>query len=381
MESKTYSEKVDEWLFSKSGCHIIDFCRKFGYYPIAQKIMELDEHDEKKSKAIMSKDSELKALYISASKDDFTISRKGKNRSFTGYFKHIITGWVVEDLVMTMLKEQGIDIVHNGHDENRKICIGKKDVTQDADFRITVGNVVRKIELTGDYNNVLCERGFIEKRAPSLIKTWRDKGIWLYRDLSHGKYVLVDFATEKVKLHLRNHNTISADWSKDVHRYVLEENGKKIRDEKLLAAEIISVVGCSIDGKEQPQIDEVIDEDSPPIYFELGGNRRNAKSNVETGIAYPGVVRSKNECIKPLQKERYAEGASLGTLDKAIQKSRMTGVEAEKVKKPENQKPKVETNTALINQPTPTVSDDYDDGSESDVDDWESVDLGDEDFV
>ena len=339
MESKTYSQKVDDWLFQKSGCHVIDFCRKFGYYSIAQKIMELDEHEEKKSKVIIYKDAELNQLYTAASKDEFTIRRKGQNRSFTGYFKHLITAWVVEDLVMMMLKEQGIDIVHNGHDENRKICIGK-DVTQDADFRITVGNVVRKIELTGDYNDVLCDRGFIEKRAPSLIKTWRDKGIWLYRDLRHGKYVLVDFATEKVKLHLRNHNTISAGWSKDVHRYVLEENGKKIRDEKLLAAEIISVVGCSIDGKKQPQLDEVIDKDSPPIYFELGGIRKVVKSE-------------EKQQLKPHKPK-------------------------EEIKQ---KQPKVESNTALLNQPTPTVSDDYDDGSESDVDDWESVDLGDEDFV
>ena len=370
MESKTYSQKVDEWLFAKSGCHIIDFCRKFGYYNLALKIMTLDESDEKKSKAIMSKDPELKALYIAASKDESTIARKGKNRSFTAYFKHVITGWVVEDLVMAMLKKQGIDIVNNGHDSNRKIAIGK-DVTQDADFRITVGKNTRKIELTGEFNQILSQDGFIEKRAPALVHVWKEKGIWLYRDLMHGKYVLIDFATEKVKLHLRRHNNVLANWSKDVHRYVLSENGKKVRDDKLLAAELISVVGCSIKDKEQPKIEEVEDKDSPPQDYGLGGIRRNAKSNAETGIAYPGIESTPNECIKPIQKERYAEGASLVMLDKAIQKSRMTGEEAAKVKKPEKQKPKV--SKLPVSQPPPQ--------QESEEELPVDYDYGDSDFV
>lgn len=350
MESKTYSQKVDEWLFAKSGCHIIDFCRKFGYYPLAIKIMALDENDEKKSKAIMSKDAELKNHYIKCSKDPQSIARKGNNRSWTRYFKDLITGWVVEDLVMEMLKEQGIEIEHNGHDSKRRIAIGN-DVTQDSDFVIKVGNVSRKVELTNEFNHLLERKGFIEKRVPALLNVWKEKGIWIYRDLTNGKYVLIDFATEKVKLHLRRHNNVREDWAKDVHRYVLSENGKKVRDDKLLAPEIISVVGCSIDGREQPKIEEIEDKDSPPQDFGLGGNRRNAKSKAETGIAYPGVERTKNECIKPLQKERYAEGASLGTLDKAILKSRMTGEEAAKVKKPEKQKTKV--SQSPVPQPPP----------------------------
>ena len=350
MESKTYSQKVDEWLFAKSGCHIIDFCRKFGYYPLAIKIMALDENDEKKSKAIMSKDAELKNHYIKCSKDPQSIARKGNNRSWTRYFKDLITGWVVEDLVMEMLKEQGIEIEHNGHDAKRRIAIGN-DVTQDADFVIKVGKVSRQVELTNEFNQLLAKNGFIEKRVPALLNVWKEKGIWIYRDLMNGKYVLVDFATEHVKLHLRRHNNVQADWSKDVHRYVLAENGKKVRDDKLLSAEIISVVGCSIDGREQPKIEEIEDKDSPPQNYGVGGNRRNVKSNVEAGIAYPGIKETRREDIKFIQKERYAEGIPLEKFDKAIQKSRVTSEEAAKVKKPENLKTKFSQSPAP--QPPP----------------------------
>ena len=293
MESKTYSQKVDEWLFAKSGCHIIDFCRKFGYYPLAIKIMALDENDEKKSKAIMAKDAELKSHYITCSKDPQSIARKGNNRSWTRYFKDLITGWVVEDLVMEMLKEQGIEIEHNGHDAKRRIAIGN-DVTQDADFVIKVGKVSRKVELTNEFNRILEKNGFIEKRVPALLNVWKEKGIWIYRDLMNGKYVLIDFATEPVKLHLRRHNNVLADWSKDVHRYVLAENGKKVRDDKLLAAEIISVVGCSIDGKEQPKIEEIADSDSPPQDYDIGGVRRK-KIALEKSSAKGEKVDSKQK--------------------------------------------------------------------------------------
>lgn len=323
MESKTYSQKVDEWLFAKSGCHIIDFCRKFGYYNLALKIMSLDESDEKKSKAIMAKDAELKALYIAASKDESTIARKGKNRSFTAYFKHVITGWVVEDLVMAMLKKQGIDIVNNGHDSNRKIAIGK-DVTQDADFRITVGKNTRKIELTGEFNQILSQDGFIEKRAPALVHVWKEKGIWLYRDLMHGKYVLIDFATEKVKLHLRRHNNVLANWSKDVHRYVLSENGKKVRDDKLLAAELISVVGCSIKDKEQPSLDEIVDVDSPPQDYEIGGTRKGKNVTPVSQIGSVGVDEMPKKPIVEKKKEYVKQSTVQETKSRVISKPKVS---------------------------------------------------------
>lgn len=323
MESKTYSQKVDEWLFAKSGCHIIDFCRKFGYYNLALKIMSLDESDEKKSKAIMAKDAELKALYIAASKDESTIARKGKNRSFTAYFKHVITGWVVEDLVMAMLKKQGIDIVNNGHDSNRRIAIGK-DVTQDADFRITVGKNTRKIELTGEFNQILSQDGFIEKRAPALVHVWKEKGIWLYRDLMHGKYVLIDFATEKVKLHLRRHNNVLANWSKDVHRYVLSENGKKVRDDKLLAAELISVVGCSIKDKEQPSLDEIVDVDSPPHDYEIGGTRKGKKVSLVSQKGSTGVDEMPKKPIVEKKKEYVKQSTAQETKSRVISKPKVS---------------------------------------------------------
>lgn len=280
MEGKTYSQKVESWLFSKSGCHLQDFCRKFGYYPLAQKIMALDENDEKKSKAIIAKDAELKRHYLMCSKDAMSIARKGEQRSWTQYFKDLITGWVMEDVMLELLKRNGLEVVHNGRDAARHIAIGN-GVSTEADFQVKVGSVIRKVELSNELNTILGNEGYIEKRSPTLINLWKTKAIWVYRELSTDKYVLIDFATEKVKLHLRSHNTGKSNWAKDVNRYVLKENGKIPRDGKLLIPELISVVGCGIDGVEQPLLEEVEDKDSPPKLFSLGGLRKTCAISSE----------------------------------------------------------------------------------------------------
>ena len=226
MDSMTFSEKVESWIYEKSGCKLQDFCRKFKYADLETKIMGLDEHDEKKTKLIVSKDSELKQLYLDCASSEKFISRKGKNRSFTEYFKTLVTGWILEDITLAMFKRQGIEITHNGRDKKRKIkSVG--EVSQDPDFIIKIGENERELELSCAFCNILKNEGFIEKRCPSLVNLWNRKALWLYRDIRRGKYVLVDFATERVTLHLRKHNTTCNDWSKDVHRYILEENNKK----------------------------------------------------------------------------------------------------------------------------------------------------------
>lgn len=275
----TYSQKVGSWIKEKSGSNLQDFCKRFGYYSVAAKIMSLDENDERGTKIAISRDKELKDLYIACSKSPKAISRKGDNRSWTQYFKDLITGWVLEDLTMEQFKRQGIDIRHNGMDSKRVIEVDG-NVSQDADFIVTVGDVSRRVELTNEFNSILYEQGFIEKRAPALFNLWKNKGIWVFRDIDRGQYVLVDFGTENIVLHLRHHNNTSKDWSKDVHRYVLSENGKKVRDERMLAAEIISVVGCSIEGREQPALTEIEDKDSPPQVFTIEGRFRGKEQKL-----------------------------------------------------------------------------------------------------
>ena len=270
MNRSKYAKNVGEWLEIRSGCTLSDFCTKFGYDPIYATIIGFDPSDEKKNGQTIRNIKELKSFYSKAYKDECFMRRCGKNRTVTSYCQYLITGWIMEDLTIEMFRRQGIEISHNGTDSIRKIEIDGS-VTQNADCIIKVGGNSRKVELSNEFNFILGENGFIEKRAPALYSLWKEKGIWLYRDLINCKYVLIDFATENVKLHLRRHNTVKDDWSKDVHRYILEKNWKKVRDERLLAPELISVVGCGIEGKEQPELSEVIDEDSPSQDWDIGG--------------------------------------------------------------------------------------------------------------
>lgn len=269
MQSKPYSKKVNDWLMSTSGCGLGDFCRKFGYPRRETRIVEeLDEEDEAKTKSIIRRDKELTALWRSSKDNESVNLRKGKNRSLTEFYKTLVTGWVVEDLVISMLTQKGIDVRHNGADTQRDIDKANS-VSQAPDILVTVGDNSRTVELTCEFNDILSRDGYIEKRAPALYNLWQKKSLWLYFDLPSGKYILVDFATEPTSLTLRWHDY----WQKDAHRYTLEENGKKIRDDRLLAAELISVVGCDIKGKEQPEINEEIDCVSPPREWGIGGVR------------------------------------------------------------------------------------------------------------
>ena len=274
MSEKSYTHKVNEWLVSNARCSVIDCCIKFGYYPIAVKIMGMDDNNKGQIQKTLKSDKSIKELYLRYSNDKDANMRKGKNRNWTTFFQDMITGWVLEDLVIEMFRRQGVDIGHNGKDFQRVIDIGK-DVSQESDCVVKVGEITRKVELSNEFNTILDDYGYIEKRSPAIYNLWRNKAIWLYRELKSGKYVLIDFATEPVKTHIRYHQV----WDKDVHRYVLEENGKKVRDDRLLAPELISVAGCGIDGKDQPELTEIIDSDSPPRVWGLGGKKNDGNKN------------------------------------------------------------------------------------------------------
>ena len=255
---ETFSKKVESWLMATSKLSLLELCKHFKYPATETKIMEINAADEKQGRAIVARNADIKALYLQASKDSRFIARKGANRNWTQYFQDLITGWVLEDLMVARLRKQGLEVIHNGWDAARKIIAD--DVTQDADLEIKVGDNVRKVELVCEFNPILERDGYIEKRTPALRKLWENKCIWVYMDLPSAKYVLIDFAVEPIVSKLRYH----AKWDKDVNRYVLADNNKKIRDDKMLIAELVSVVGCGIEGKKQPDFIEVEDKDSPP---------------------------------------------------------------------------------------------------------------------
>lgn len=299
---QTYSQKVNDWLVVKSGCTLIDFCRKFGYKGDYIKMLSFDPSDEKPNKAAIIESPFLKTFYCKAYKSKPFLKRCGEGRTVTHYCQDLIAGWVMEDLTIEMFKSQGIEVFHNGKDFTRTIEI-EGAVTQDADCMMKVGDSVRKVELSNEFNNIMQEQGFAEKRMPALHQLWKDKGIWLYRELNSGRYILVDFATEEVVLHLRHHNT-SAQWGKDVHRYFLEENGKKIREDRLLAPELISLVGCSIDGREQPQLKEIVDEDSPPQIWWTCGRFKDDMEKENDTRAKEDKPPSPTTPVKPIQEKK-----------------------------------------------------------------------------
>lgn len=295
-----YSKKVNDWLEVNSGYTLLEYCKMLKYYPATIKIMELDDDNKKQIQAALKSDAELKDIYLSFDRESSARTRKG-NRTWTRFFQDIITGWVMEDLTIEMLRRQGIEIDHTGKDSQRRIYIGKT-VSQASDCIVKVGDVKRRLELTNEFNSLMVQDGYIEKRAPALSNLWKAKAIWLYRELESGKYVLIDFATEKVITHFRHHQR----WGKDVQRYILAENGKRIRDDRLLAAELISVAGCGIEGVEQPKMEVLMDEGSPPHNPELIGGippRKTSQENKPKEEEPTQTPKKETEKIEPPQQQ------------------------------------------------------------------------------
>ena len=369
-KENSYAWKIEKELWEKKQIYLADICAKLHYPDINCRIMRLDETvSPKEQQAAIKKDKEILALYLQFSKDGNANARKGANRSWTEYFKQLIVGGVEEDLFLLLLRKNGFKANRNGRDKNRIINLGAP-INQNPDIVVGLGENSRKIELTNEYNNFLCEDGFIEKRCPAIINMWNDGVIWLYRDRKNKKYVLIDFANEKVKAHLRHHNTGSQAWSKDVHRYILSENDKVVRDDTNLISELTSIITAGVRKDGRPPLEEVEDTDSPPCEFSIGGKKKGAK-------------------VKPPQKKVVPPKVEIKAVDvpapPAVEKKEKP-IERDIEKQKVQQSPIIKKEVIIEETPEPPQEEinqieALDDG-ESDIDgDWDSYQVDDGGFV
>ena len=386
--ANSYAYRIEKELWEKSHTRLADLCKRLHYPDIVCRIMALDESLPKHGQQLAIKnDKELMMLYLKFSKDENSNIRKGANRSWTEYFKQLIAGWIEEDLFILMLNGNGIEAKRNGIDSKRVIDLGCR-VTQSPDLVVSVGGKERRVELTNEYNDFLERQGFIEKRSPAVFKMWEEGAIWLYRDRMFKKYVLVDFANESTTVHLRHHNTVSNGWSKDVHRYVLAENGKTARDDSKLVSELISVVSGGAPEGEKPRLDEVEDNDSPPVEYTIGGKRRDAVSRVEVDEKQP-VSPAHSAKAEPVKKAAVADKVQIQEETPKEQKQQKIEVEEKKTSpKPvvkKETKPKIVAPTVepvRTEQLEEQVDDIVSDNGESDIDgDWDSYQVDDGGFV
>lgn len=293
----SYAFKVDEILHSNCRCSLVDICKRLGYSQTLIDIISTNENDKKSLIALSRK---YKTMFLSFDADEKNNRQKGKNRTWTEYFKTLISGWVIEDIFSLWLSHKGLNISNTGTDAERKILL--RGVTNTADLKISKDGKERKLELVVEMNNILQESGFIEKRCPALIVCHREKSLYLHIDIKNRAYVLIDFASESVHLHLRHHNT-AADWDKDVNRYVLEENGKKPRPLENLLSELEAALVIA-PPKEQPKLEETIDEDSPPTKYLPGGVLASSHSSTPSSSSSPSKVSTPNlNTIPPPKKE------------------------------------------------------------------------------
>lgn len=318
MDTVSFSKKVDLWLYSKSECSLIDFSHKFGYHSLVQKILGLDESNEKKIKLSISNDAALKGLYLQFANDPITKEIKG-NRSYTESFKDLIAEWILDDLTVQMLKEQGIEIDFIGNTSKRELSV---DVYRkhDSCFLISIGDNSRPVSFYNSFDSTMEHEGCIYINKATLKELYEKKSILIYRDLPRGKYCLVDFATEEVKIHhASNHE--SNNKKENVYRYVLAENDKKERDDRILSAEIISLIGCKIGNDfQQPSLIEVDDAvASSPNHKDTDAHKPRVKAEKSSTLGNK-TEKKKAKKDAATQVEKTAESVKTLQADSISQK-------------------------------------------------------------
>lgn len=263
-EELPYFKHTNDFLLRETGNSIIDYARYYGYPETEVKILQLEGIDDKRLKPVIVKDADLKSLYCRMGKNQKAKTLKGPDgkRSWTAYFKQIVTGWIWENITTDYLENVcQFKVMSSGCDRERKIL--DNFIEQVPDFHVCYNGMERNIELTVECNEICARDKYIEKRCGTAFQTMREKGegtIWLYLDLFQKKYVLTDFAREVVSGIVRWHG----HWGKDVCRYNLEDHGKIARDIGMLKDELQDCVGKSLKGNVQPPPDWRKDEKSPP---------------------------------------------------------------------------------------------------------------------
>lgn len=117
------------------------------------------------------------------------------NRSIIDFAKNIISGWLIEDIILHFLKYQGLDIRLGGSDKNRSFCTKP---TTAADFIINIDGVDYPTELQAntydgyDYSTILL-------RDNKLINLMNRREHFLYVDMLTNTFVLFDMGNEQLR--------------------------------------------------------------------------------------------------------------------------------------------------------------------------------------
>ena len=284
IEKMWYSDKVNKWMLDNHGISLLEFCSLMKYPERELEILSVKRDKE----SMMALYRKYQPLFDESQKNELCKKRKGKNRTWTEYFHAVIAGWAMEDILSLWLAKNGFEVDKSGVDRCRKLLV--TSITNAPDIVLSKnGHPKRKVELVFESEDYISKYGYIEKRLRALWDAHEAGSVFLFVDISCNKYVVIDFALEDIKLHLRHHKR----WDKDVHRYVLEENGKIPRPVSMLIEELEAVCLSETDGT-TPHFEEVEDEDCPPVEFATGGRLRTDTESVEQVAAV--------ESEKPIQK-------------------------------------------------------------------------------
>lgn len=247
-------ERMDKLYQEKYKLSLLDVCKKLGYSEQNIEIVACSPSDVEAKKKLYLK---YRPIFDAFCKTDVGKKIVGNTRTVLDYFKDLIAGWTGEDLFLRALKKYKIDARADNTDKARRILMPNEPTCR-ADIITNINGIERHVELMQECCGYLTGSNYSETRKGKFDEMHRSGSVFIDRDLKNNKYIIIDFSSEDVKFHRMKHDK----WDKIVDRYYLEDNGKKLREMKLLWPELIVVLSKSV-SNEKPNF-EMVDETVNP---------------------------------------------------------------------------------------------------------------------
>ena len=245
-------DRLDSILRKEYGKGMVEIAKALQYSQQNIEFLSVDLQDATACASLMDKHKSLI--------DTMKVSTSYKNRMDRGtrlpvsMFANLVQGWITEDLTVLMLRDAGFEVELSGIDKDRNIY--NVNVACEPDILIKHGDKKQWVELATEYTDYGMDgdRPFFELRKTKFVRCYEHKAFVLYRNLSIGKYILVDLSRGKTIVH----KIPKKEWNVYSMRYYFDENHMEMRPLDRLVDELRAALD-GIGETEKAEL-EVIDE-------------------------------------------------------------------------------------------------------------------------
>lgn len=133
----------------------------------------------------------LQSQYIETYENLNSCRHNRDARSLIEYGQDLVASWLIEDLIIEELQNQGLNIKGDGSDKKREVLRAQK-VSAGSDCLVVVGEKSKKLELMCDYTGYWKRTKKIDLRDSKFNKMKSTNSLFLGISTIDNTYVLID---------------------------------------------------------------------------------------------------------------------------------------------------------------------------------------------